>query len=87
MSHRNVRDGIVGALVFVIGLIGFFLAWATADAIRPIPWTRAIFAIVSFPIFTLSSRHLANAYFWDLAILNCMLWAALAVWVMRLWKR
>ena len=86
MSRRLVRDGIVGALAFVAVLTAFFFAWAAADAIRPTRWAGTLFSIVSFPIFTIAPRGLAHGYFWELAILDCMLWAAVVVWLMRLWK-
>ena len=87
MSHRNVRGRIVGTLVFVVAIVAFFFAWAAADALKPTPRAATVFSILSFPVFTITSRRLANGYFWELALLNCLFWAACAVWLMGLWKK
>lgn len=70
----------------MFGLIIFFFVWAAADAIRPTPLARTVFAFVSFPVFTVSPAQVTNVYFWELAILNYLLWAVFAAWLTRRWK-
>lgn len=73
-------------MVFIAGLLFFFFAWVAADAIRPIPFARTAFAVASFPVFCISPIHLAETYFWELAIFNYLGWAILAAGLVRLWK-
>jgi hypothetical protein len=81
-------SAIVGASVFILGLIGFFFAWAAVDATKSVMLAKTLFAIASFPIFTLvSSAHFAETYFWQLATLNYLCWGLFAAWLTRLWKR
>ena len=77
---------IVGVVVFIVGLTGFFFSWAAADAIRPMPLARVAFKIISFPVFTVSPTHFAVTFFWQLAFLNYLGWGALATCLTRLWK-
>src|ERR1035437_991884 len=70
MFRRNLKPLIVGAVVFIAGLVSFFFIWAEADAIRPPPWARAIWPLVSFPVFSVTPRLFATMYFWELAFLN-----------------
>jgi hypothetical protein len=86
MSRRNIRAVLAGTLVFLGGMVAFFFSWAIADSAKSIPLGKTAFGIVSFPIFYVAPIHFTETYFWELAILNYLGWAALAAWLMRLWK-
>ena len=83
MSRSNLRAIVVGAVVFILGLTAFFFAWAAVDAIRPVPLARTAFAVLSFPVFTVGIRRFVPKYFWELAIVNYVIWAMLAAWLTR----
>ena len=87
MFRRKLKPLIVGAVVFIAGLVSFFFIWAEADAIRPPSWARAIWPLVSFPVFSVTPRLFATMYFWELAFLNNLVWAALAAGLTQAWRR
>lgn len=74
---------------FIFALIIFFFVWAAADAVHPYRWQQGFalaFRVLSFPVFTFtSSVHFAETYFWQLAVLNSLIWAVFAAWLMRRW--
>jgi hypothetical protein len=85
--RRFVAPSLVGVLVLIAGLLIFFILWAMADGIRPPSWAHAAFQIISFPIFAIAPKSLSTSYFWELAFLNGLCWAALAALLTWAWQR
>ena len=75
---RNIAPYLVSILVFVVSISAFFVVWAYADAIHPPGWAADAFHVVSFPIFAVVPEQLTTDKFWQLAILNSAVWAAVA---------
>src|SRR5437763_6865443 len=84
--RRPIAPALVGAVAFVADLLLFFSVWAEADATptaHPAFWPRIAWPIISFPVFSVITKKFANAYFWELGLVNISLWsctAALVVW-------
>jgi hypothetical protein len=85
--RRLAAPTLVGALVLIAGLLIFFILWAMADGIRPSPWAHAGFQIISFPLFAMAPKSFSTSYFWELAFLNGLCWAALAALLIWAWQR
>jgi hypothetical protein len=74
---------LVGVVVFVADLFTFWFIWAEADAV-PAPHTavwRISWSVVSFPVFSVTTKNFATVYFWELAVLNASLWACAAAFI------
>jgi hypothetical protein len=87
LPPRFVAPSLVGVLVLIAGLLIFFILWAVADGIRPPSWAHTGFQIISFPILAIAPKSLATSYFWELAFLNGLCWAALAALLTWAWQR
>ena len=77
----------VGLAVFVADLFTFWLVWAEADAVptaHPAVWARIAWPIISFPMFSVTTKSIASLYFWELVVLNASLWACAAAFIA--WK-
>jgi hypothetical protein len=76
--RRLIAPALVGAVAFVGDLFLFFFVWAEADAVHPAFWPRIAWPILSFPVFSVTSKNFARVYFWELGFVNTSLWACTA---------
>jgi hypothetical protein len=84
--RRLITPILVGAVAFVADFLLFFFVWAEADAVptaHPAFWPRIVWPIISFPVFSVTSKNFATVYFWELAFVNTSLWACTAVFIAR----
>jgi hypothetical protein len=82
--RRPIAPALVGAVAFVADLRLFFFVWAEADAIptaHPAFWPRIAWPIISFPVFSVTSKDFATVYFWELGFVNISLWACTAAFI------
>jgi hypothetical protein len=85
--RRLITPAIVGAVAFVADFLLFFFVWAEADALPTAHlafWPRIMWPIISFPMFSVTSKIFATVYFWELGLVNSSLWACTAAFVA--WK-
>jgi hypothetical protein len=81
-----LKPALAGTIVFIAGLASLFIIWAEADGMRPPSWAQMSLYVVSFPLFLFVSRQVSAMYFWELAVLNNLLWAILAAWLTRVFQ-
>ena len=82
--RRLIAPTLVGAVAFVADFLLFFFVWAEAGAVpsaHPAFWPRIVWPIVSFPVFSVTSKNFATVYFWELGFVNTSLWACTAVFI------
>jgi hypothetical protein len=58
------------------------VAWAEADAIHPGTHAYLVWSILSAPLFYVLPGRAISEYFWFVATLNSVLWAALIAGIM-----
>jgi len=87
IARRPLRSALVGVVAFFADLLLFWYVWAEADAVlteHPAFWPRIVWPIISFPVFSVTSKIFATIYFWELGFVNITLWACTAAFIA--WK-
>jgi hypothetical protein len=85
---RRAATVLVGAVVFLVDLCAFWFIWAEADAIPSAHlaiWREIAWPLISFPVFSVTSKSIATVYFWEFGFLNAFLWACGAAFLA--WKK
>jgi len=85
--RRFATPVFVGVAVLVADLFTFWFVWTEADAVstaHPAVWARIAWPIISFPVFSVTTKNLATLYFGELEVLNASLWACAASFIA--WK-
>jgi hypothetical protein len=82
--RRPFTPALVGAVAFCADLLAFWYVWAEADTVPTAHsafWSRIAWPIISFPLYSVTSKSFATIYFWEMAFLNISLWAFTAAFI------
>lgn len=86
--RKFATPGLVGVVIFAADSVAFWFVWIAADVVPPAAhaqgWPRIVWPIISFPVFSVTTKNFATIYFWELAVLNVSLWACVAAFIA--WK-
>jgi hypothetical protein len=78
---KNFMPALLAIAIGAIHAMSQFLSWASMDAIdqRIGSGKNAVWAVLSFPLFTVAPRDLTTGFFWTIFVSNSLLWAGCAL--------
>lgn len=82
---RSANPAIAFTLLFGVHSVAQFLAWANADASGH-GQSSGAWRVLAFPTFPVLGRF-ADVWFWQLMVVNSVLWALLGTAVLAIWLR